>query len=125
MNVSFPRRIVLVAAMLGALGCAKDPDDGMKPPGDGPDGGGNTGCSGDGTAAQPFGNHRQSYTSGSILPSGSQDDLDEAVKVAYDLWKSRYVEAGCGAGRYYVATGMDDAMTVSEAHGYGMLITAF
>ncbi|HUS68246.1 MAG TPA: glycosyl hydrolase family 8 [Kofleriaceae bacterium] len=47
---------------------------------------------------------------------------DEALAAAYDAWKERYLERGCGEGRAYVAFGVADQLTVSEAHGYGMLI---
>lgn len=98
-------------------------------PGGGGAGGGagapQAGCTGDEGAAQPFGNHQQSYTAGSILPSHrSQAELDQATRDFYTAWKSRYLEAGCGDGRSYVNI-RGNGLTVSEAHGYGMLITAF
>ncbi len=80
------------------------------------------------SAAQPFGTHAIQYTAGSILPSNhDQAELDAAVKSFYDAWKSRYLRQGspCGDGRVFVATGMDDSLTVSEAHGYGMVLLAF
>ncbi len=75
----------------------------------------------------PFGSHPQAYTAAAILPSGTQAELDDAVSALYDNWKGRYLMNGspCGAGQYWVATGMGDKATVSEAHGYGMMITAF
>ncbi|MFO0981908.1 MAG: glycosyl hydrolase family 8 [Planctomycetota bacterium] len=75
--------------------------------------------------ARPFGSHTQAYAAG-ILPSHHpQRELDDAVRAYYDLWRAKYVESGCGADRYHVAMGRTDEMTVSEAHGYGMLICAF
>jgi endoglucanase len=79
-------------------------------------------------AAQPFGMHAIAYTAGSILPSNhSQAELDDAVRSFYDKWKERYLREGapCPDGHVYVATGMSDSMTVSEAHGYGMVLLAF
>ena len=74
-------------------------------------------------AAQPFGNHARPYATGTILPSKSQAQLDDAVRTFYDAWKHDYLRAGCGTGRYYVLSG-GGHQTVSEAHGYGMLVTA-
>jgi endo-1,4-beta-D-glucanase Y len=93
--------------------------------GGGPDGG-SGGCEGMSSgAAQPFGNHGRDYFTGSILPSHlSQAQRDDAVRDFYDAWKADYLKSGCGAGRYYVASG-NGRLTVSEAHGYGMLISAF
>ena len=93
----------------------------------GPDGTPPAGCDGDGSAAaHPFGNHGASYTAGAIRPDHlSQGQLDDQVRDFYDEWKSRYLEPGCGDGRWYVATGHDASLTVSEAHGYGMLILAY
>jgi len=88
--------------------------------------GANNGCTGGSDANQPFGNHAHAYTSGSILPDHlSQGELDDQTRAFYDYWKSHYLKSGCGSGRYYVASGQSDRQTVSEAHGYGMLITVF
>ena len=38
-------------------------------------------------------------------------------------WKADYLRAGCGTGRYYILSG-GGHQTVSEAHGYGMLVMA-
>lgn len=83
-----------------------------------------TGCnSGLAGAAQPFGNHARPYAPGTILPSNhSRAQLDDAVRDFYDTWKSAYVRSGCGSGRYYILSG-GGHQTVSEAHGYGMLVT--
>src|SRR5262245_36363788 len=79
-----------------------------------------------GGALIPFGSHPLSYVADSILPSNrTQAQLDAATKAFYDTWKSRYLKRGCGTNRAYVATGMSDSKTVSEAHGYGMVILAF
>jgi endo-1,4-beta-D-glucanase Y len=84
------------------------------------------GCDGEGGAAQPFGSHQHQYAAGSILPNHrSQSELDNAVREVYGAWKDRYLKGGCGSSRYYVATYHDQALTVSEAHGYGMMISAY
>jgi endo-1,4-beta-D-glucanase Y len=90
-----------------------------------PDAGASAGCEGASSeAAQPFGNHARAYHAGTILPSHkSQGQLDDAVRTFYDAWKSDYLRAGCGTGRYYVLSG-GGHQTVSEAHGYGMIVMA-
>jgi endo-1,4-beta-D-glucanase Y len=50
--------------------------------------------------------------------------LDDAVRQFYDAWKRQYLKRGCGADRAYVETGLAQSITVSEAHGYGMIISA-
>jgi endo-1,4-beta-D-glucanase Y len=76
--------------------------------------------------ANPFGSHKFTYTPGSILPSGaSQTELDSTTSSYYDTWKSNYLVAGCGADRYYVETKTEAGnLTVSEGHGYGMMLAA-
>ncbi len=76
--------------------------------------------------ARPFGSHPAAYAAGSILPNHlSQATLDQAVRDFYDSWKAEYLSQDCGAGRYLVRAGIDSAnLTVSEAHGYGMIIAA-
>ena len=77
--------------------------------------------------ARPFPQHT-AYAAGAIIPSHvSRERLDEQTRAFYREWKRRYVVQKCGAGRYYVATGDDHGKktaTVSEAHGYGMIIMA-
>jgi endo-1,4-beta-D-glucanase Y len=98
-------------------------------------GGGNGTSGGDGSQAtkggQLFGTHTQKYAPGAIAPSGGQAALDVATASFYDAWKAKYLVKDCGG--YYVATTLDgnsgggqasDAITVSEAHGYGMLLAA-
>ncbi len=80
--------------------------------------------------AHPFPQHTV-YTAGTILPSvATQSQRDAAVANFYDAWKARYLHAGCVAGQLYIFANREsslensEAITVSEAHGYGMLITA-
>ncbi len=73
----------------------------------------------------PFGGHRQRFTAGTIAPTGTTVALDEAAASFYRAWKSAYLRPGCEAGTYYVTTaGATSGATVSEAHGYGMIIAA-
>lgn len=69
-----------------------------------------------------------------IRPSGfTQQQLDQSLVKFYKEWRSVYLVQGCGSGRYYVGVAADgkavgggaakSTITVSEAHGYGMLIS--
>ena len=70
----------------------------------------------------PFGTHGIYVTDGVLYPSG---EVDAATTAFYDSWKARYLVAGCASGQYRVkTTPATDAFTVSEGHGYGMLIAA-
>ncbi len=73
---------------------------------------------------QPFGSHPVPYAAGTIRPNHlTQAALDQQVRAFYDDWKARYLRQGCGAGRYHVLAKTDASnLTVSEAHGYGMLL---
>ncbi|MDX2170591.1 MAG: glycosyl hydrolase family 8 [Deltaproteobacteria bacterium] len=74
----------------------------------------------------PFGSHPQAYAAGSITPSHvGQTAQDQAVRDFYDAWKARYLKQTCGAGRFVVEARVSGGnLTVSEAHGYGMLLAA-
>ncbi|MGO4791136.1 glycosyl hydrolase family 8 [Paenibacillus sp. 2KB_20] len=93
---------------------------------------------------KPFPQHT-AYTSGSIKPNHMQQaQLDATVARLYDEWKQKYLKKkpylqSSEPDQYYVWYADGDwfqeefdkelnvkyqAMTVSEAHGYGMLITA-
>jgi len=76
--------------------------------------------------ANPFGSHSFPYAQGSILPgNASQPEMDQATRDFYDSWKSNYLKSGCGTDRYYVETKTETGnLTVSEGHGYGMMLTA-
>jgi endo-1,4-beta-D-glucanase Y len=77
----------------------------------------------------PFPQH-VTYAPGSLQPSHrTQAQLDDDVSIAYWRWKGSYVtQAGTeadGHARYRVKLGAAETEpTVSEGHGYGMLITA-
>lgn len=74
----------------------------------------------------PFGSHPATYAAGSIKPNHvTQGTLDQAVRDFYDQWKATYVKQVCGPGRYVVvAKAGGGNLTVSEAHGYGMVLMA-
>ena len=68
-----------------------------------------------------------SYTYGSISPiSNTQEEKDKIVSDYYDLWKENYLikETNTTKPLYRIATDIKDKRrTVSEAQGYGMIIT--
>lgn len=76
----------------------------------------------------PFPQH-VTYAPGTVKPNHvSQAEMDQAVQAFYDIWKQVRIRRDCGEGRAYVftseATGGDsDSISVSEGHGYGMIIT--
>ncbi len=80
------------------------------------------GVRGDGpvAAGYMFGARPQAYPAGSIRPTGTQGELDAAVKAAYDRWKAAYVVAACDGYVVKARTGT----TNSSALGNGMVITA-
>jgi endo-1,4-beta-D-glucanase Y len=80
---------------------------------------------------RPFPQHT-AYTAGTIKPSRrTQAELDAATQADYRDWKQAYLKSGCGAGRFYVDPGPDASggklarsISISEGHGYGMVIAA-
>lgn len=73
--------------------------------------------------SRPFPQH-VAYTAGAIQPDHvSQATLDAAVARQYARWKARYLrnEGGDGAWIQYE----QQPATVSEAHGYGMVLAAY
>ena len=121
---SLPSPLASLVLSLAAVACAATPVDPYDP--------GTGGAGGSGPAPAPammptpFGSHRHSYPAGTIRPTGAQPELDAAVASVYDLWKAKYLIATCGGQviRTGGGTGAGNALTVSEGHGYGMLITA-
>lgn len=91
------------------------------------DGGGDTG-DGMGDEQQqppyrPFPQHVQ-YTAGCIRPSHkSQEQLDEGLENFYDYWKAQYLKTSSNRG-YYIEfeSPCVSKTTVSEAHGFGMIV---
>ncbi|MFL5728584.1 MAG: glycosyl hydrolase family 8 [Cytophagaceae bacterium] len=82
-------------------------------------------------ASIPFPAHIP-YSAGVILPSDiSSSELDRRTGNFYTLWKSRYLKPGCQAGEYYIYSNVEqsgvtgslgETISISEGHGYGMLI---
>jgi endo-1,4-beta-D-glucanase Y len=72
----------------------------------------------------PFGSHPMPYAPGAITPSHiGQAAQDDAVRAFYDAWKQRYLVQTCGAAEFVVEAKVGGGnLTVSEAHGYGMLL---
>jgi endoglucanase len=72
----------------------------------------------------PFPAHTK-YTGNHIRPDNySQSELDYQTGTFYQEWKGRYLRNDCTEGEYYINSG-NGALTVSEAHGYGMMILCF
>jgi endo-1,4-beta-D-glucanase Y len=103
--------------------------------GSGGSGGGSTGSSCMGVksnAPKPtgfqFGAHPMKYPAGSARPTGDQAEIDDVVRCQYAKWKAAYLKKDCDG--YYVSTNggaganAETFITVSEGHGYGMLIAA-
>ncbi len=74
------------------------------------------------------------YHRGTIKPNHlSQAVMDQQLTAFYTEWKALYLSTSCGSGRYFVKVNADhkpvgggtapNTITVSEAHGYGMLIS--
>jgi len=72
----------------------------------------------------PFPNHTN-YLGNHIKPTNyTQNQQDDIAKQFYDLWKAKYLKNDCGNPTEYYIYFTKKAKTVSEAHGYGMIITA-
>lgn len=78
---------------------------------------------------RPFPQHNR-YAAGSIKPSHvTQKQMDAEVALLYDQYKLKYLKKNpYNNSQYYIwyndGGWNGDAITVSEAHGYGMMITA-
>jgi endoglucanase len=75
------------------------------------------------TALHPFPAHA-TYTAGVIKPTNvTQAAMDAKVLSAYTAWKTNYLRTDGGQGTWVkYASG---SSTVSEAHGYGMVLAAY
>ena len=102
---------------------ASDPPDAMPPPPP-PDASPPDASLPPPTHGHPFGTHSGYCATGVILPSNhTQAQLDAQVKGFYDAWKARYIKPGCTAGTFRIKTSPSTgAYTVSEGHGYAMLV---
>ncbi len=65
--------------------------------------------------------HHTNYKS-HIKPEVAQSTLDKNTSDFYLKWKKEYLVSGCNSGEFYID--YDKGQTVSEAHGYGMMIFA-
>lgn len=82
-------------------------------------------------AYRPFPQHI-TYFKGSIKPENyTQQQLDEIVEKLYDSWKAKYLKQNSrNPEEYYVFFNLEgilepkNAVSVSESHGHGMIITA-
>ena len=73
-------------------------------------------------AARPFPFH-VSYTAGVIKPTNvTQANMDATIVLYYGKWKLNYLR---NAGGEYWVKYDDTNTTVSEAHGYGMVLAAY
>ncbi len=74
-------------------------------------------------AARPFPQH-VTYTTGTIKPTHvTQAAMDAKVSEQYTLWKANYLRTDGGQGAWIKYD--DTNSTVSEAHGYGMVLAAY
>ena len=55
-----------------------------------------------------------------IKPEVAQSTLDKNTSDFYLKWKKEYLVSGCKSGEYHID--YDKGQTVSEAHGYGMMV---
>ncbi len=81
------------------------------------------------TINKPFPQHVQ-YSKGVIKPTNmTQMQMDNEVKKFYSTWKSKYLKQHPSIpDQYYVfinGTGEFEGDSVSEGHGFGMVITAY
>ncbi len=87
-------------------------------------------CGGSGGSST---NQDSIYQAEVIKPAYKQSELDTQLTDFYQQWKASYLRQGCGDGRYYVDAAGDgktvgggtanSTLSISEGHGYGMLIT--
>jgi len=70
---------------------------------------------------------KTAYTAGTIRPNHkSAAQINADLGVVYDRWKKNYLTEDIGAkGQYYIKSQRSGPVTVSEAHGYGMISLAY
>lgn len=89
-----------------------------------------TGLAGASAQNLPFPQH-VTYAAGTTKPNNvTQASMDSVVTNCWAQWASRYLKTTGTNGQYYVyynleGQGDSGAATVSEAHGYGMVLTAY
>src|SRR4051812_29198926 len=72
----------------------------------------------------PFGASHVALPLGTLRPSKSQADIDEATAAFYDGWKARYLIDGCAPEQKRIRMEEGRIWSVSEGQGYGMVIVA-
>lgn len=85
-------------------------------------------------SAKPY-PQQLNYGDGILYPNYlSRSELNQEVKTFLLNWKKRYIHKGCTPGSYYVFSNLEGhgtsgeaggVITVSEAHGYGMMLMAY
>ncbi|MXV13729.1 glycosyl hydrolase family 8 [Hufsiella ginkgonis] len=67
------------------------------------------------------------YAAGVIMPNHkTQQQINTEIGAVYDRWKANYLMEDIGVkGRYYIRYQNNGPVTVSEAHGYGMVSLAY
>lgn len=75
-------------------------------------------------ARYPFGSSHVEFPLGTLRPSQSQADIDDATAAFYDQWKARYLIDGCGPEQKRIRMEAGKIWSVSEGQGYGMVIVA-
>lgn len=77
-------------------------------------------------AAKPFPQH-VTYTSGVLIPGIARATMDAKVTSLYSSWKTAYLKtvASTSPAQKFVKYESGKTTTVSEAHGWGMVITAY
>ena len=70
---------------------------------------------------------KTTYTAGTIRPNHkSPEQINTDLGVVYDRWKKNYLTEDIGVkGQYYIKSQRSGTVTVSEAHGYGMISLAY
>jgi endo-1,4-beta-D-glucanase Y len=78
-------------------------------------------------SAQQQVNMKAAYTAGSIKPNHkSPVQINADLSVVYNRWKKNYLTEDIGVkGQYYIKSQPTGTVTVSEAHGYGMISMAY
>jgi len=76
--------------------------------------------------SHPFASSHVPFPRGTLRPTQSTDQLDQAITAFYDVWKEAYLIPGCGEGQLRIRADAAEgkATTVSEGQGYGMVIVA-
>ena len=74
----------------------------------------------------PFSSSHVPFPRGTLRPTPSTDELDQAIAAFYDVWKTRYVIPGCGEGQLRIRADAAEgkATTVSEGQDHARRVRA-